>query len=463
MNFPNPSLSRRTFLRGVGACVALPTLESLLPGSKLMAATAPVGAPAAAAGRLASTASGMPLRMAFVAFANGTNYERWTPTGEGRDYELNDTFVPMRELKDKFQIVSGLHHKTANNYGDGPGDHARSGASFLTGVHAWKTKGARLKLGISADQVAAAQIGHLTRFDSLQVGTESSRLYGSCDTGYPCAYQYNISWASETTPLSPEASPRAVFEKLFGGGGKDGLALLRARQERQKSILDFVLEDVNSLNRRLGRNDRLKVDEYLTGVRKLEQQIEKSERFGVPTAGIAEPAGIPKDHGEHVELMYELMALAFQTDSTRVITFPVSPEGSNRTFADLGIAEGHHYLTHHSGNQEKRVKVAKIDVWYMDRFAKFIRRLDAMIEPDGTSVLHNSMIVYGCAIGDGNRHNHDELPIVLAGHGGGGINAGRHWQLPDATTMTNLYLGMLDRMGVGADHIGDSTGRLEIS
>ena len=461
-----PHFSRRNFLRGLGVCVALPTLESLLPSSKLLAAAAPAagpGAPAAAAGRLATTASGMPLRMAFVAFANGTNYERWTPTGTGSGYEMNATFAPMRDLKDKFQIISKLHHKTADNYGDGSGDHARSGASFLTGVHAYKTLGAKLKLGISADQVAANKIGHLTRFDSLQLGTESSRLYGSCDTGYPCAYQYNVSWASETTPLAPEASPRIVFERLFGAGGKEGNALLKARQDRQKSILDFVLEDVNTLNRRLGRSDRQKVDEYLTGVRKLEQQIEKSERFGLPAAGMAQPADIPKDHGEHVDLMYELMALAFQTDSTRVITFPVSPEGSNRTFIDLGIPEGHHYLTHHSGNAEKRVKVAKIDVWYMERFAKFIRRLDSMVEPDGTSVLHNSMIVYGCAIGDGNRHNHDELPVVLAGHGGGGINAGRHWQLPDATPMTNLYLGMLDRMGVGADHIGDSTGRLEIS
>lgn len=464
MHLSTPNLSRRTFLRGLGACVALPTLESILPGSKLVAATAGSNLPAAAAGRLATTASGMPLRMAFVAFANGTNYERWTPKGEGRDYELNETFVPMRELKDKFQIISGLHHKTADNYGDGSGDHARSGASFLTGVHAWKTLGAKLKLGVSADQVAAGQVGHLTRFDSLQIGTESSRLYGSCDTGYPCAYQYNISWASETTPLAPEASPRLVFEKLFGSGGKEGLALLKARQDRQKSILDFVLDDVHALNRRLGRNDRQKVDEYLTGVRKLELQIEKSEKFGLPSADIAAPDGIPKDHGEHVDLMYELMALAFQTDSTRIITFPVAPEGSNRTFVnDLGIAEGHHYLTHHSGNLEKRLKVAKIDVWYMQRFAKFVRRLDSMIEPDGTSVLHNSMIVYGCAIGDGNRHNHDELPVVLAGQGGGGLGAGRHWKLDKSTPMTNMYLGMLDRMGVRAQHIGDSSGRLEIA
>lgn len=459
----NSPFSRRHFLRGVGAAIALPTLESMLSGSKLLAAaTASPAIPGAAAGRLAATATGMPLRMAFVAFANGTNYERWEPKGKGRDYQMNETFAPMRELKDKFQVISGLHHKTADNYGDGSGDHARSGASFLTGVHAWKTNGARLKLGISADQVAANQIGHLTRFDSLQLGTESSRLYGSCDTGYPCAYQYNISWASETTPLAPEASPRAVFEKLFGGGGKDAIAQLRARQARQKSILDFVLEDVHALNRRLGRNDRQKIDDYLSGIRKLEQQIEKSEKFGLPTPGLEAPAGIPKDHGEHVDLMYELAALAFQTDSTRIITFPVAPEGSNRTFVDLGIPEGHHYLTHHSGNLEKREKVSKIDIWYMERFAKFVRRLDAMIEPDGTSVLHNSMVVYGCAIGDGNKHNHDELPVVLAGQGGGGIAAGQHWKLEQSTPMTNLYLGMLDRMGVRAQHIGDSTGKLDV-
>ncbi len=451
LHLPSRSFSRRGFLRGAGLCLALPVLESP-PGSKALAATLP---------KAATTASGMPLRMGFIAFANGSNYERWLPKGDGRDYELNETFAPMAELKDRFQIITNLAHDAANNWGDGPGDHARSGATFLTGCHAWKTLGSRLHLGISVDQIAARQVGHLTRLDSLQLGVEGARLYGSCDTGYPCAYQYNISWASESLPLAPEANPRTVFERLFGGGqAAEREANLRQRLARRKSVLDFVLEDARSLSRNLGRNDRQKLDEYLAGIRKIETQIEKSERFRLPEPALGEPSGVPEEHAEHVDLMYELMALAFQTDSTRVVSFSVAPEGSNRPFPSLGISEGHHFLTHHMGNKDKILKVAQIERWYMERFAKFLRTLDAMKDADGTSVLHNSMIVYGCAIGDGNRHNHDELPVVLAGQGGGTLQAGRHLQLAQPTPMTNLYISMLDRMGVQAEKVGDSTGRM---
>src|SRR5688572_997941 len=447
-------LSRRTFLRGMGACLALPTLEACLPGTKLMAAMA---GPA-----LGESASGMPLRMAFIQFANGANPERWTPTGEGRDFVLNETFASMGDLKDKFQVISNLHQNQANNLGDGPGDHARAGAAFLTGVHAWKTNGAKLKLGVSADQVAAERVGHLTRLESLQLGRSESRLYGSCDTGYPCAYQYNLSWASENTPLPPETNPRKVFEQLFGNGEAGGAAASALRRARRQSVLDFVLDDVRRLNSRLASADRAKVDEYITAVRKLEQQIEKAERFELPPAPDGQlPEAAYTEHREHVDIMYELMALAFQTDSTRIVTFPVAWEGSNRPFLDLGITEGHHYLTHHSGDEAKILKVAKIERWYMDRFSQFLHRLDGMKDPDGSSVLHNSMIVYGSAVGDGNRHNHDELPVVLAGGGGGALQSGRHWRLKDSTPMTNLYVSMLDRMGVQARHIGDSTGRLD--
>ncbi len=448
----NTTLSRRRFLRGLGASLALPALDAFAP--RLRAASSEP--------RLATTAGGMPLRMAFVAFANGSNYERWRPKGAGRDYELNETFEPMAELKNKFQIITNLAHDAANNWGDGTGDHARSGASFLTGCHAWKTLGSRLHLGISVDQIAARQVGHLTRLDSLQLGIEGARLYGSCDTGYPCAYQYNISWASETLPLAPEPNPRLVFEKLFGGGtAEERAANLKQRLERRKSVLDFVLDDVRSLNRDLGRNDRQKLDEYLSGIRQIEEQIAKSERFSLPQPSMEEPGSTPEDHTIHVDLMYDLLALAFQTDSTRVISFAVAPEGSNRPFPSLNISEGHHYLTHHSGNKDKILKVAQIERWYMERFARFLRTLDGMKESDGTSVLDNSMIVYGCAIGDGNKHNHDELPVVLAGGGGGTLQTGRHVLLEQQKPMTNLYTAMLDRMGVKAEKVGDSTGQLE--
>lgn len=454
-NIASRSINRRAFLRGLGVCVALPTLESL-------GAAAKITAPTAGAAPLATTAAGLPLRMAFVAFANGSNYQRWAPKGAGTEYELNEGFVSMRELKKRFQIITNLAHDTANNWGDGPGDHARSGASFLTGCHAWKTLGSRLQLGVSVDQIAARQVGHLTRLDSLQLGVEGERMYGSCDTGYPCAYQYNISWASETLPLSPEPDPRVIFERLFGNGsGDEREANLRQRMERRKSVLDFVLEDVRSLNRDLGHNDRQKLDEYLAGVRKIEQQIEKAGQYKLPDPTGPMPTGIPEDHEKHVDLMYDLMALAFQTDSTRVVSYCVAPEGSNRPFLNLGIPEGHHYLTHHSGNQEKILKVVKIENWYMQRFARFLQTLDAMKDSDGTSVLDNSMIVYGCGIGDGNKHNHDELPVVVAGGGGGTLKPGQHVKLGTSTPMTNLYLAMLDRMGVKAERVGDSTSRLE--
>jgi hypothetical protein len=449
------AIQRRTFLRGLGACVALPTLESLLPTLSRAAA-------ASALPQLATTPTGMPLRMGFIAFANGSNYERWLPRGEGRNYELNETFEPAAALRDKFQIITNLCHDAANNWGDGPGDHARAGATFLTGCHAWKTLGARLHLGISVDQIAARQIGHLTRIDSLQLGVEGARMYGSCDTGYPCAYQYNISWASETLPLAPEPNPRVVFEKLFGGGDDQQRAVgLGRRLQTRKSILDFVRDDLASVEPQLGQNDRRKVAEYLEGVRSIERQIEKAEQFAVPEAPIPMPPGIPPDHTLHMNLMYDLMALAFQTDSTRVVSFCAAPEGSNRPFLNLGISEGHHYLTHHTFDQQKILKVAMIERWYMERFARFLRTLDDMQDADGTSVLHNSMIVYGSAIGDGNKHNHDELPVVLAGGGGGTLTPGQHVLLGEPTPMTNLYMAMLDRMGVTAERVGDSTGVLE--
>jgi hypothetical protein len=444
-----PGPTRRAFLRGLGACVALPSLESLAAG-------ADNPGPA-----LATTAAGRPLRAAFIGFPNGCNYERWVPRGEGKDYRLNETFAPMEALRDRFQIITGLAHDAATDWGDGPGDHARSGASFLTGCHAWKTLGAKLRLGISVDQVAARQVGHLTRIDSLQLGTEASRLYGSCDTGYACAYQYNLSWASETLPLPPEANPRVVFERLFGGG-RDGAAAAKARIERRKSVLDFVREDATDLTRALGRTDREKVEEYLAGVRRIENQLQKYERFRAPDPGTTRPpAGIPDDYPEHLALMYDLLAVAFQTDSTRVVSFAVAPEGANRPMPHLGIAEGYHFLTHHAGNREKKLKVAKIERWYMEQFARFLAKLAAMKEADGTSVLDNAMIVYGCAIGDGNKHNHDDLPVVLAGGGGGALRPGRHLVANPGTPMTNLFVSLLHRMGVKAEQVGDSTGSLD--
>lgn len=446
--------NRRRFLRGIGATLALPALESLAPSTAL----------AAAAGKLAATASGAPLRMACVYFPNGAIADKWDPVGEGRDYELNTTTKPLAPHKDHFQMFSNFEHHWGWSNGDGGGDHARANSTFLTGAHAYKTSGSDIRLGVSVDQMAAQQIGDLTRFASLELSCDGVRKAGSCDSGYSCAYQYNISWRSATTPMTPESNPRLVFERLFGEG-KDAAERRRnfeARHARQKSVLDFIRADASKLSKQLGQNDRQKLDEYLTGVREIEQRIEKAERFGdLPDPGVATLPDTPDDYGEHIRLMYDLLALAFQTDSTRVATFLLGHDGSNRSFNEIGVPEGHHSLSHHRRDRSKMDKIAKIDRFYAEQFAYFLDKLRKMVDVDGKSVLHNAMIVYGSGHKDADRHQHDELPIILAGHGGGALTPGRHVRLNESTPMTNLYLTMLEKMGVKADRVGDSTGRLK--
>ncbi len=446
-------LDRRKFLRGAGTCLALPALD-------FFSSTA--SAAAAEQASLATTATGMPLRTAFLTVPDGVNLEHWRPQGVGRDYQLGNTFAPLAEFKEKFQIFTGFEHNNANSLGDGPGDHARANATFLTGAHPVKTAGAHFRNGISIDQIAAREIGNLTRIKSLQLGVEEGRASGSCDSGYSCAYQFNLSWASPTMPLAPEANPRAVFERLFGSGAPaERQRSLLERQTRRSSILDMVADETRSMNRRLGGNDRHKLGEYLESVRSLEQQIEQAEYFPLPKTELPVPDGIPESYQDHMRLMFDLLAVAFQTDSTRLVTFPLAYEGSDRSFPELGISEGHHHLSHHKNKAETLEKIAKIDHFYMQQLAYFLGRLEEMKDADGSSVLDNSMVVYGCAISDGDRHNHDDLPIVLAGGGGGTLTPGRHVDFDSNVPMTNLYLSMLDRMGVSLDRFGDSTGRVK--
>jgi len=444
---------RRKFLRGAGACLALPALEALSPT---------VHAAAADQSALATTAAGMPLRTAFLTVPDGVNLEHWRPQGVGNDYQLGNTFAPLTDLKDKFQIFTGFEHNNANALGDGPGDHARANAVFLTGAHPLKTAGADIRNGISVDQIAAQEIGNQTRVKSLQLGCEKGRSTGNCDSGYSCAYQYNLSWASPTLPLAPEANPRAVFEQIFGAGKPaERQRNLLERQSRRRSILDLVNEETRAMNRRLGSNDRHKLGEYLDSVRTLEQQIEQAERFPLPEAEMAQPTGVPKDYQDHMRLMFDLLAISFQTDSTRLATFSLAHEGSNRSFPELGISEGHHNLSHHKNKPDALEKIAVIDHFYMQQLAYFLGRLEALKDPDGSSVLDNSMLVYGCAISDGNKHDHDDLPIVVAGGGGGTLTPGRHVDFGSDVPMSNLYLSMLDRLGVKLERFGDSTGRVK--
>jgi hypothetical protein len=444
MGMPFP-ISRRTALKGLGACIALPWLEAMLPR--------------AAFGEAAKAAA--PLRMAFLYVPNGKNMAEWTPKDEGAGYELTPTLEPLREFKDDFLALTGLTADKARPHGDGPGDHARAMASWLTGRQARKTDGADIRIGISADQVAAQAVGQATRFPSLEIGCEGGKNAGNCDSGYSCAYSSNLSWRGESTPMSKEINPKLVFDRLFGAGPKGDDAASR-RDRYKQSVLDFVAEDAKSLQSTLGANDQRKLDEYLTGVRELELRIAKAPTT-VETDGVKmdRPSGIPHDYKEHNRLMADLLALAFQADLTRIATFVFANDGSNRNYKDdLGIGEGHHDLSHHQGNKEKLEKIQKINQFHVSNLAYLLGKLKAVKEGDGT-LLDSCMIAYGSGISDGNRHNHDDLPILLAGHGGGTIKAGRHIRYPKETPLTNLYVSMLKRMGVKADSFGDSKGPLD--
>jgi hypothetical protein len=449
----NAAMSRRNFLRGLGACVALPTFGSLL-SSKAMAA-------AAVDAQLATTATGAPLRTAFVFFPNGAIPSRWWPAaGSGADFALSPTLAPLEAVRRHVQVLGGLAHLNANPGNDGGGDHARGNGVFLTGVRLNKSA-TDIRAGISIDQVIANHVGHLTRFPSIELCCDSSRKSADCDSGYSCAYQYNLSWQSPSTPMPPESNPRLAFERLFGAGAHGERAANAQRQMlARKSVLDFVMGDARAMGARLARHDQEKLDQYLTGIRDVEKRIQNAEKFGpnvdpsVPT-----PAGIPAKQAEYVELMYDIMLLAFQTDSTRVATFVLGHDGDNRSFSEIGITEGHHDLSHHQNNPERVEKVAQIDRWYAEQFGRFLARMDAIQDVDGHSILHNSRIVYGSGNADGNRHTHENLPVLLAGEGGGVFHGGRYVQY-GAKPLSNLFLNLADSAGVPLDRFGDSTGIL---
>lgn len=441
-------LSRRTILRGMGAAVSLPLLESMLPRTAL-------GAPVAEA----------PKRMAFVYVPNGMHMSDWTPKDEGPLKDLPSILSPLSAHKSKLNVLSGLTLNGARSLGDGPGDHARSVAAFLTGAHPRKTDGKEIRNGLSVDQAAAENIGKLTRFPSLELGCEPSSQGGRCDSGYSCIYTSNMSWRSPTQPMSKEINPRSVFDRLFGNEVDVEQQKNRAqRNENRKSILDFVLEDAGDLQRRLGAGDKAKLDEYLHAVREIERRVEESEMLQDREADVPDfprPAGVPADKDEHIRLMFDMMVLAMMTDSTRVLSFMITNAGSNRSYRHIGVSSGHHTLSHHGGNREKLENIRKINEHHVKQLAYFFDKLSQVKEGD-RSLLDNSMIVYGSGIGDGNRHNHDDLPILLAGSGGHVIETGRHLEFKDETPLTNLYLSLLDIAGAPTDKLGDSTGKLKL-
>jgi hypothetical protein len=445
--------NRRQFLRGLGACIALPAFASLST-TKLLAASS--------ASKLATTATGAPLRTAFLYFPNGAIPAQWWPTGEGSAFQFSPTLAPLAAFQQKIQILGELDDRSAFPQDDGGGDHARANGTFLTSVRL-KKSATDVHAGISIDQVMARSIGNLTRFPSLELTCETSRPSGACDSGYSCAYQFNLSWNSATTPMTAEANPAQVFERLFGAGPPgQRLENLKRRRQEQRSVLDFVMDDARQMQRRLNPHDNDKLDQYLTGVRELETRIHRAEQLGDPKDPNVEspPAGVPASYGEHLELMFDILTLAFQTDSTRVATLLLAHDGSNRSFSEIGIPEGHHDLSHHFNDQAKIQKVSEIDLWYVTQFGKFLQKLDQTKDVDGNSLLHNSMILYGSGNADGNRHTHVNLPLVLAGGGGGTLNPGRYVR-HGSTPAANLFLSMADRMGLeNLPRFGDSTGRL---
>jgi hypothetical protein len=438
-------IPRRTFLKGLGTAMALPLLEGMLP------TVAYAGAPKS---RI--------LRMAFVFVPNGVNMKDWTPAIEGAGYQLPYILEPLSSVRESVSVLTGLTQKNAFALGDGPGDHARSAAAWLTGVHPKKTNGADIKGGISADQVAAQRIGKQTAFASLELGAERGGLAGDCDSGYSCAYSSAISWRGESTPVAKEVNPRLVFERLFGNGNmEEASESQELRQRYQRSILDFVLEDANDLRGRLGNRDKQKLDEYLTSVREIEERLDRLDKANINVKGGTRiPSGVPKDYEEHLRLMGDMMVLAFQTDLTRVATFMFANEGSNRSYRMIGVSDGHHDVSHHGRDEKKLNQKREIDRFHAKQLAYMLERMKAIKEPEGT-LLDNSMIVYGGGISDGDRHNHDDLPILLAGGAGGKVPTGRHIRYPNGTPMNNLFLSMLDRVGVPGETLGDSTGKLQ--
>lgn len=443
------SIHRRTFLKGMGAAIALPLLESIGP-ARVFANGAAVKAPT---------------RMAFLFVPNGMNMPEWTPEGEGATFKLPHILKPFEPIQRDILFLSGLTQDKGRANGDGPGDHARSAAAFLTGAQPLKSEGSQIRAGISVDQYVAEHLANKTRFASLEIGIEKGRQSGHCDSGYSCAYSNNISWRNEVTPMTKETNPRLVFERMFGGAvPNENHKSILLREKYKKSILDFVLEDANRLSQRVSGNDRQKLDEYLTAVREIELRIDRAERDSAATAmviaGIEKPTGAPDDMGAHVQMMGDLMVLAFQADVTRVCTFMLANEGSNRPYRQIEVGEGHHELSHHQNDPVKLEKIKRINRFHADQVAYILKKMKSIREADGSSLLDNSMILYGAGISDGNRHNNENLPIIVAGKGGGTLRPGRHIRYPEETPLNNLFLSMMDRMGVHADWLGDSTGRL---
>jgi hypothetical protein len=439
------SVSRRTLLQGLGASLALPLLDAMIPA---MAAT-----------RLSSAKPAV--RLGFVYVPNGIIPKAWLPTKTGTDFDFQSSMKPLEPFRDRMLVLSNLMQRGGRALGDGAGDHARAGASWLTGVHPKKTEGSDITAGISADQIAAKELGKITQLGSLEMGLEEPNLAGGCDSGYSCAYTNTVSWRSPVTPNPVEINPRAVFERLFGDGDSTDAASRIKRMNEDRSILDFVREDVSRLKPGLGARDKSKLDQYLEGIRDIERRIQKAEEQSatMKLPVLERPTSIPDEFEDHARLMSDLMVIAFQTDMTRVVTFMMAREGSNRSYRSIGVTDGHHSVTHHQNDPDKIEKTMKIDELHTKTFAYLVEKLRSTPDGEGT-LLDHSMLLYGSSISDGNAHTHHDLPLVLVGGAAGQIKGGRHIRYAPETPMNNLLLTMLDKAGVPVETLGDATGNI---
>jgi hypothetical protein len=442
------SLPRRTFLRGVGAAVALPLLDSMVP----------------ALGSLRAAAPARTRRLAVAYVPNGIQMEKWTPAADGASFHITPTLEPLRPFRERLLVVTGLTNRPAFPAdGEGTGDHVRASATFLTGVHPKKTEGPDIRAGVSMDQIAAQALGRDTQLTSLELCLDSNELIGACEAGYSCAYANTLSWRNPTTPLPMENQPRAVFERLFGDSDNTTRAARLARIQDDRSILDSLIEEVQRMRRRLGPADTGRLTQYLDAIRDIERRIQKAEeQIDVELPSMDRPSGgIPSTFGEHARLMFDLQVLAFQCDMTRVITFLMSREVSPRTYTEIGIPDPHHGLSHHQNNAASMEKLAKINTYHVQQLAYFLEKLQATPDGDGTLLDHLTLL-YGCGISDSNRHTHDNLPVLVIGGGAGSIKGGRHVRVAPDTPLTNLQLTLLDKVGVPVDALGDSTGRVDL-
>ena len=438
-------LARRTVLRGMGATLALPLLDGMVP----------------AFARAGGAADALPLRLGALYAPNGMNMTDWTPAAEGAAFELSPILQPLAPFRERLVVLSGLANNAADQLpGEGSGDHSRSSAGYLTGAHAKKTEGADLENGISMDQVAAKQLARHTQLASLELALEANDLAGGCEHGYSCAYTGTVSWASATTPLPAENDPRAVFERLFGSSESTESGARLARLKMERSILDMVSERLAQLQQRLGAADRRKVTEYVDAVRDIERRIQIAEdQSSRELPVVAQPAGVPPTYGEYARLMFDLWALAWQCDLTRVSTFMYGREKSSRSYPEIGVPDPHHPLSHHQDRPEKLARLTRLNTFYTSLLAHFLERLQSIEEGDGT-LLDRVMLVYGSGMSDPNMHHHQDLPTMLVGTGGGQIAGGRHLRVAKDLPLANLHVTVLDKMGIAVDRLGDSSGRL---